>query len=357
MLWPAMWKTGTIAGTTRDFAAISKIRIECLENADVRLNAAFMRLCEGGFVSISSEPGEGRPNASGIGAARGIARSHPDDTGVPQGKAREPLAARAGRGSREGGRSMSDSRINRARGVALEDLDVVVVDDSKPMQTIVRSMLNAARVHRVRTFDNAGDAYRAMLVEPPHLLVTDWNLPDTDGLSLVRSLRDPRSGPLAGVPAILITGHATRNLVEKAIASGIHFVLAKPLSPANVLKRINAVILDERRFEFDHVRGHYVLQGADELLAGQRQRWRELQEGTLRSSRDREEREMAAAKSVAVAPKKAAEPTPATKATVSGRRSAAREAATRRSAFGFGSSIKRVDPVETSTGQSPRQAS
>jgi two-component system chemotaxis response regulator CheY len=79
-------------------------------------------------------------------------------------------------------------------------------------------MLNAARVHRVRTFDNAGDAYRAMLVEPPHLLITDWNLPDTDGLQLVRSLRDPRSGPLVGVPAILITGHATRRLVEKAIA-------------------------------------------------------------------------------------------------------------------------------------------
>ncbi len=175
---------------------------------------------------------------------------------------------------------MSESRINRALGIDLEDLDVVVVDDSKPMQTIVRSMLNAARVHRVRTFDHAGEAFRAMLVEPPHLLITDWNLPDSDGLALVRSLRDPRSGPLVAVPAILITGHATRRLVERAIDTGIHFVLAKPLSPSNVLKRIQAAISDRRPFVLDRARGHYVLQGAEELLAGQRQRWRDLQEGT-----------------------------------------------------------------------------
>lgn len=175
---------------------------------------------------------------------------------------------------------MTESRINRALDVALEDLDVVVVDDSKPMQTIVRSMLNAARVHRVRTFDHAGEAYRAMLVEPPHLLITDWNLPDSDGLALVRSLRDPRSGPLVAVPTILITGHATRRLVERAIDTGVHFVLAKPLSPSNVLKRIQAVITDRRAFVLDRTRGYYVLQGAEELLAGQRQRWRDLQEGT-----------------------------------------------------------------------------
>ncbi len=241
---------------------------------------------------------------------------------------------------------MSDSRINRAHGVALEDLDVVVVDDSKPMQTIVRSMLNAARAHRVRTFDHPGDAYRAMLVEPPHLLITDWNLPDFDGLQLVRSLRDPRSGPLVGVPAILITGHATRRLVEKAIASGIHFVLAKPLSPSNVIKRITATIHDERRFVLDPQRGHYVLDGADVLLAGQRQRWRELQEGTLRAPSSRN-RAAPPAEAPIVAPQPAR---PAAGAPP------VRSGDDRRRAFGFGAPVHHA-PVETSTGQPSPQAS
>lgn len=269
---------------------------------------------------------------------------------------------------------MSESRINRARGVALEDLDVVVVDDSKPMQTIVRSMLNAARVHRVRTFDNAGDAYRAMLVEPPHLLITDWNLPDTDGLSLVRSLRDPRSGPLVGVPVILITGHATRDLVEKAIASGIHFVLAKPLSPSNVLKRIAAALADERRFVLDRARGHYVLQGADELLAGQRQRWRDLQEGTLQAQARRLEARGTGAETATLlppatakaAPHAAPHPAPggaqpaphaAPQASAQRPHPVAKPADGRRRAIGLGAPIHRKPPVETSTGQPSPQAS
>ncbi|MDK9694828.1 MAG: response regulator [Siculibacillus sp.] len=255
---------------------------------------------------------------------------------------------------------MSDIRINRAQGVALEDLDVVVVDDSKPMQTIVRSMLNAARVHRVRTFDNAGDAYRAMLVEPPHILITDWNLPDSDGLSLVRSLRDPRSGPLVAVPAILITGHATRRLVEKAIASGVHFVLAKPLSPSNVLKRIDAVILDNRRFVLEPTRGHYVLQGADELLAGQRQRWRELQEGAQRARQRALEQSAKPVRAGAAPTTEASAATEEKKphtAAATERAKPARDAADRRRAFGFGTAHVRNDPVETSTGQPPRQAS
>lgn len=246
---------------------------------------------------------------------------------------------------------MSDIRINRAQGVALEDLDVVVVDDSKPMQTIVRSMLNAARVHRVRTFDDAGEAYRAMLVEPPHILITDWNLPDMDGLSLVRSLRDPRSGPLASVPVILITGHATRRLVETAIGSGIHFVLAKPLSPSNVMKRVMAVIADRRRFVLAADRGHYVLEGADELLAGQRQRWRDLRAGALAA--------MAARTPTETRPAKAAEPieTAAPAAAPVTPRAPMRADDPRRRAYGFGAVIQRRDPVETSTGQPSPQAS
>lgn len=167
-------------------------------------------------------------------------------------------------------------RKNRALGVDLQDLDVVVVDDSKPMQAIIRTILLAARIGRVRVFDNAEDAYRSMLVEAPNLLITDWRMPGTDGLQLVRTLRDPRSGPLVSLPAIMVTAHATRRLVETAIARGIHYVLAKPLSPANVMKRIEAVTHDERGYVLDPNEGIWVLEDKDNILAGQRQRWNDM---------------------------------------------------------------------------------
>jgi len=170
-------------------------------------------------------------------------------------------------------------RQNRAGGRDLRDLDVVFVDDSRQDQAIMRSILSGARVARVRGFANAQEAHHAMLVEPPHIVITDWEMPDADGLTLVRSMRDPRSGPLTSVPVILVTADPTRTLVERAIALGVHHVVAKPLSPAAVIRRLEAVANDPRTFVFDEASGHFVLEDREKLLAGQRQRWQDLVTG------------------------------------------------------------------------------
>ncbi len=171
-------------------------------------------------------------------------------------------------------------RANRAKDVDLPDLDVVLIEESKPVQAILRSILYAARIGRIRVFDNAEDGYRAMLVEPPHLLIVAGELGEVDGLTLVRTMRDRRSGPLVSVPVILTSSLPTRRLVERSIAVGVHFVLAKPLSPANVMRRIEAVIHDDRTFVYDETLGFHVLDDHDELLAGQRERWQDLHAGT-----------------------------------------------------------------------------
>lgn len=171
-------------------------------------------------------------------------------------------------------------RTNRARDVDVPDLDVVVVEESKPVQAIVRSILFAARVSRVRVFDKAEEAYRSMLVEPPHLLLVDDDLGDVDGLTLVRTMRDSRSGPLVAVPVILMSSNPTRRLVERSISVGVHFVIAKPLAPATLLRRIEAVTRDKRAFVFDERNGFNVLDDHDSLLAGQRERWRNLHAGS-----------------------------------------------------------------------------
>ncbi len=170
-------------------------------------------------------------------------------------------------------------RTNRARDVEVADLDVVIVETSKPVQGIIRSILFAARVSRVRVFDDAEEAYRAMLVEPPHLAMVADEIGAVDGLTLVRTMRDPRSGPLVAVPVILTSYRPTRRLVERCIAVGIHFVLAKPLSPANVMQRIEAVVRDRRLFVYEERLGFHVLDDHDSRLAGQRERWHDLHEG------------------------------------------------------------------------------
>jgi len=234
----------------------------------------------------------------------------------------------------------------------IPDLDVVVVEESKPVQAIVRSILFAARVSRVRVFDNAEDAYRSMLVEPPNLLLVDDDLGEVDGLTLVRTMRDPRSGPLVSVPAILMTSHPTRRLVERSIAVGVHYVLAKPLSPANVMRRIEAVTQDRRSFVFDEAHGFHVLENHDELLAGQRQRWKDLHAGA-RAFPVREEPVADAPVRPARPPRPAPEaPPPRVERIERAERKVAEIDASRRVGRVLGMSVPlRKAPGETSTGQ------
>ncbi len=170
-------------------------------------------------------------------------------------------------------------RQNRAEGRDLRDLDVVFVDDVRQDQAIMRSILTGARVGRVRGFTSAREAHHAMLVEPPHVVITDLEMPQADGLTLVRSMRDPRSGPLITVPVILVADTPTRSVLERAIALGVHHLIAKPLSPAAVIQRLEAVLHDRRGFVYDEACGHFVLEDHDRLLAGQRQRWQDLLAG------------------------------------------------------------------------------
>ncbi len=133
-----------------------------------------------------------------------------------------------------------------AFGLAMEDIDAVVVEDSKPMQTILRSILLSFKVARVRVFDSADDALESSLAEPPNVILTDWRMAPTSGYQFLRLVRHRHMEPLCYVPILFITAHGTRPLVDKALRAGAHHVLVKPVSPSTLYKRLKWLASDDR---------------------------------------------------------------------------------------------------------------
>jgi CheY-like chemotaxis protein len=165
---------------------------------------------------------------------------------------------------------------NACYGMPMEFLDIVVVEDSKPMQMLLRSMLAGLQVRRIRIFDSARVALTAMLRDPPTLIITDLRMPGMSGLSLLRAIRSPKLDPLCFVPVIVVTAHATRNIVEEAAEAGAHLVLVKPVAPAALADRITWIVADARRF----VRGQdgdYVIEGVPRRIQARRDRVRALE--------------------------------------------------------------------------------
>ncbi|SON55414.1 Chemotaxis protein CheY [Hartmannibacter diazotrophicus] len=170
--------------------------------------------------------------------------------------------------------------LNSSYGLPAEILDVIVVDDSKPMQLMIRSMLHNIHPRRVRCFDTAEEALDAMLVEPPNLIITDWQLSGMSGYQLLRTIRLKQMAPLSFVPLLVVSSNATRRSVERAFRAGASHFLVKPLSAACLSKWINRVLKDKREFVLSDT-GHYVIEGVAEALAVHRGRQDTLERARL----------------------------------------------------------------------------
>lgn len=213
---------------------------------------------------------------------------------------------------------LPDTAMSHHASYALpaEFLDIVLIEDSKPMQMILRSMLAGLHARRIRLFDNASDALQAMLREPPNLILTDHRMPGMSGLDLVRLIRSPNMAPLCFVPVIVITAHATLEIVEETMRAGAQLLLVKPIAPAVLLERIQWLTTDSRQLMIG-IDGNYGIEGMSDRLAVQKSR-----SDSLRKARQHHEKavarqaEKAAAAENKPAPPGGAEPAKAAKMAV-----------------------------------------
>lgn len=152
-----------------------------------------------------------------------------------------------------------------------ELLDVAVIDDSKTMQGIVRSMLNAMKVRRVRLFDSTETALHAMLHEPPNLIICEWKAGLVSGHQLLRMVRARFMEPLCYVPVIILTATPTRAVIDKAMGAGANLIVVKPISPAVLQERISWLQRDQRELVLGP-RGAFEIEGVRETMMAQKER-------------------------------------------------------------------------------------
>lgn len=116
---------------------------------------------------------------------------------------------------------------------------VLVVDDSATMRQLVAATLQAAGWSVVAAA-NGNEAMARVDQQAIVMVVTDWNMPEMNGLELVRSLR--ARADCAAVPILVLTTEsdaASKNAARSAGATGW---LNKPLD-APTLTRITESLL------------------------------------------------------------------------------------------------------------------
>ncbi len=77
-------------------------------------------------------------------------------------------------------------------------------------------------------------------VQPLDLIISDFNMPEMDGLGLLRAVRGHPA--VRKVPFILLTGRGDRELVVKAAQAGVNNYLVKPFTAEILRGKIEPVI-------------------------------------------------------------------------------------------------------------------
>jgi len=120
-----------------------------------------------------------------------------------------------------------------------------VVDDFESMRRIVGQLLRDMGFRDVTLADDGATALALLRQDDFGLLLTDWHMPQMDGLDLVRAVRaDPR---LNAIPILMVSTEATREQIIEAVRAGVNGYVVKPFTPQILRAKIGKLFQSPAR--------------------------------------------------------------------------------------------------------------
>ena len=115
----------------------------------------------------------------------------------------------------------------------------LVVDDFSTMRRIVRNLLKELGFTNVDEAEDGAIALQKLQSGGFEFVVTDWNMPNMDGLTLLQSIRATPS--LKHLPVLMITAEAKKENIIAAAQSGASGYIVKPFTAGTLSEKLNKI--------------------------------------------------------------------------------------------------------------------
>ncbi len=118
-------------------------------------------------------------------------------------------------------------------------LKFLVVDDFSTMRRIVRNLLKELGYANADEAEDGAVALQRLKAGGIDFVVTDWNMPNMDGLALLQAIRaDPT---LKHLPVLMITAEAKRENIIQAAQAGASGYIVKPFTAATLGEKLTKI--------------------------------------------------------------------------------------------------------------------
>ena len=118
-------------------------------------------------------------------------------------------------------------------------IKILVVDDFSTMRRIVRNLLKELGFANVDEAEDGAVALQKLLGGGFDFVVTDWNMPNMDGLQLLQAIRSDPS--LARLPVLMITAEAKKENIIAAAQAGASGYIVKPFTAATLAEKLQKI--------------------------------------------------------------------------------------------------------------------
>jgi two-component system chemotaxis response regulator CheY len=120
-----------------------------------------------------------------------------------------------------------------------KNLKILVVDDFPTMRRIVRNLLKELGFENVDEAEDGQMALEKLRTGGFQFVVSDWNMPNLDGLSMLQQIRADAN--LSKLPVLMVTAEAKKENIVAAAQAGANGYVVKPFTAATLEEKLTKI--------------------------------------------------------------------------------------------------------------------
>jgi two-component system, chemotaxis family, chemotaxis protein CheY len=122
----------------------------------------------------------------------------------------------------------------------MTSMKILIVDDSITIRRIITNALKTVGFPDTVEAANGKDALEKLTNTNVDFIITDWNMPEMNGLDFIKQVR--ANSIYSSLPILMITPRGTEHDVIEALQAKVNSYIVKPFTPQELKEKIEGIL-------------------------------------------------------------------------------------------------------------------